>query len=71
MLEQRGAAGDFVLSLDLTDLYNITMNYQDRVQFQLGSTVELAYKVDYGLRPGDGHGEPGVHRQSTKPAPWT
>lgn len=48
VLEQRGAAGDFV-SLDLTDLYNITMNYQDRIQFQLGSTVELAYKINYGL----------------------
>lgn len=48
MLEQRGAAGDFV-SLDLTDLYNITMNYQDRIRFQLGSTVELAYKINYGL----------------------
>ena len=49
VLEQWGAAGDFT-SLDLTDLYNITMNYQNRVQFLLGSTVELAYKVDYGLR---------------------
>ena len=48
VLEQRGAAGDFV-SLDLTDLYNITMNYQDRIRFQLGSTVELAYKINYGL----------------------
>lgn len=37
-------------TLDLSDLYNVTMNYQDRVLFQLGSTVELAYKVDYGLR---------------------
>ena len=25
------------------------MNYQDRIQFQLGSTVELAYKINYGL----------------------
>lgn len=43
------AAGDFT-ALDLSDLYNITMNYQGRVVFQLGSTVELAYKVDFGLR---------------------
>ncbi len=41
--------GDFT-SLDLTDLYNITMNYQGRILFQLGSTVELDYKVDYGYR---------------------
>ena len=33
----------------MTDLYNITMNYQDRIRFQLGSTVELAYKINYGL----------------------
>lgn len=41
--------GDFT-TLDLTDLYNITMNYQDRILFQLGSTVQLDYKLDLGYR---------------------
>ena len=47
-LKELGCAGDFT-SLDLTDLYNITMLYQDRILFQLGSTVELAYKMDLAM----------------------
>lgn len=48
VLRELDSAGDFT-SLDLTDLYNITMMYQDRIQFQLGSTLELGYKLDFGL----------------------
>lgn len=43
------AVGDFT-SLDLSDLSNITMLYRDRIQFLLGSPVELEYKIDLGLR---------------------
>lgn len=46
-LEEWGAAGEFT-SLDLTDLYNITMTYQGRVEFQLGSTVGLESKLQSG-----------------------
>lgn len=46
-LEEWGAAGEFT-SLDLTDLYNITMIYQGRVEFQLGSTVGLESKLQSG-----------------------
>lgn len=49
VLNEWNAAGDFV-SLDVTDLYNITMNYQNRILFELGSTAGLDYKVDYGIR---------------------
>lgn len=48
-LAEQKIAGEFT-KLDLTDLYNITMMYQGRIEFQLGSTVELSYKVDYGYR---------------------
>lgn len=47
-LTDLGAAGDFT-TLDLTDLYNITMNYQGRIQFLMGSTVELQYKLEFAL----------------------
>lgn len=36
--------------LDLTDLYNITLWYQDRVQCKLGSTAELTYKLQLGYK---------------------
>lgn len=49
VLDEWDAAGSFT-RLDVTDLYNITMTYQDRILFQLGSTVGLDYKVDFGLR---------------------
>jgi hypothetical protein len=49
VLDQWDAAGDFV-SLDMTDLYHITMNFQNRILFELGSAAGLDYKVDYGLR---------------------
>lgn len=42
------AAGDFTL-LDLSDLSNIRLIYQDRVEFLLGSSVELEYKIGLGL----------------------
>lgn len=42
-----GGVGEFT-ALDLTDLYNITLSYQDRVLFQLGNTVDLEYKLTYG-----------------------
>ena len=42
-----GGVGEFT-ALDLTDLYNITLSYQDRVMFQLGNTVDLEYKLTYG-----------------------
>ncbi|MGI6255246.1 MAG: cell division protein FtsQ/DivIB [Acutalibacter sp.] len=47
-LADLGAAGD-ITTLDLTDLYNITMNYQGRIQFLMGSTVELQYKLELAL----------------------
>lgn len=48
VLGELNAAGDFT-TLDLTDLYNITMNYQGRIQFLMGSTVELKYKLELAL----------------------
>ena len=33
--------------LDLTDLYDIRLWYQDRVECKLGSTAELTYKLDF------------------------
>lgn len=48
-LTELGAAGEFT-SLDLTDLYNITMSYQGRVTFELGSTVGLESKIESGYR---------------------
>ena len=47
-LTDLGAAGDFT-TLDLTDLYNITMNYQGRITFLMGSTVGLQYKLETSL----------------------
>ncbi len=48
-LADLGAVGEFT-SLDLTDLYNITMSYQGRVTFELGSTVGLDSKIQSGYR---------------------
>lgn len=42
-----GAAGEFT-RLDLSDLYNIRMWYQDRVECLLGSATDLEHKLVYG-----------------------
>lgn len=42
-----GAAQDFT-RLDLSDLYNIRLWYQDRVECVLGSAVDLEHKIRYG-----------------------
>lgn len=42
-----GAAEQFT-RLDLRDLYDIRLLYQNRVEFVLGNTSQLAYKVQYG-----------------------
>lgn len=34
--------------LDLSDIYDIRLFYEDRVEFKLGSSAELAYKVEFG-----------------------
>ncbi len=49
VVDQWNAGSEFI-SLDMTDLYRITMNFQNRILFELGSTSGLDYKVDYGLR---------------------
>lgn len=43
----RGAAGEFT-KMDLTDLYDIRLWYQDRVECLLGSSNQLDYKVRTG-----------------------
>lgn len=42
------ATGDFTL-LDLSNLSNIRLIYQDRVEFLLGNAMELEYKIGLGL----------------------
>lgn len=44
-----GAWGEFT-RLDVTDPYNITLWYQDRVQCRLGNATELDYKVQFGYK---------------------
>lgn len=34
--------------LDLTDIYNLRLWYEDRIEFRLGSAADLAYKVGFG-----------------------
>ena len=36
--------------LDLSDLYNIRIWYEGRIQFLLGNAADLAYKVEYGYK---------------------
>ena len=36
--------------LDLTDLYDIRLWYQDRVECKLGSTAELSYKLEFAQK---------------------
>lgn len=44
-----GAWGEFT-KLDITDPYNITLWYQDRVECKLGNGNELDYKVQFGYK---------------------
>ncbi len=44
-----GAWGAFT-RLDLSDPYNITLWYQDRVEFKLGNATQLPYKVQFGYK---------------------
>lgn len=44
-----GAWGEFT-RLDITDPYNITLWYQDRVECKLGNGAELDYKVQFGYK---------------------
>lgn len=48
-LADLGTGGDFT-KLDLSDLSNITMLYQDRIEFKLGNVLELEYKISLGCR---------------------
>ncbi len=36
--------------LDLSDLYNISLWYEDRIEFLLGNAADLDYKIEFGLR---------------------
>ena len=63
-----GGVGEFT-ALDLTDLYNITLSYQDRVMFQLGNTVDLEYKLTYGYGLVTSTDRCTLPRMSTGPGP--
>lgn len=60
-LDELGMIGEFT-ELDISDLSNITILYQDRIEFKLGIAVELKYKMDLGCRSVAelGSGEKGV-----------
>lgn len=60
-LTELGTAGDFT-RLDLSDLSDIRLIYQDRIEFLLGNVLELQYKVELGCRSVAelGAGETGV-----------
>lgn len=58
----RGAAGEFT-KMDLTNLYDIRLWYQDRVECLLGSSNQLDYKVTYGY--GNLTDEKGIGREET------
>lgn len=47
-INEQEAEGEFT-KLDLSDLHNIKMSYQDRIEFELGNAADLAYKVGFGL----------------------
>lgn len=36
-------------ALDLTDIYNITINYENRITIKIGNVSDLSYKVGYAL----------------------
>lgn len=36
-------------TLELADLYNIKINYEDRIQIKLGSAADLAYKLQFAV----------------------
>lgn len=44
-----GLAAEFTRA-DLSDLSDIRLVYQDRIEFQLGSTLDLDYKIELGCR---------------------
>ena len=46
-LVKLNAAAQFT-KLDLTDIYNLRLWYEDRIEFRLGSAADLAYKVGFG-----------------------
>lgn len=35
--------------IDLTDIYNITLNYENRITIKIGNVSDLSYKVGYAL----------------------
>lgn len=49
VIVELGAWGAFT-RLDLSDPYNITLWYQDRVEFRLGNAAELPYKIQFGYK---------------------
>lgn len=49
VLTELGTAADFT-RLDLSDLSDIRLIYQDRIEFQLGNVLELRYKIELGCR---------------------
>ncbi|MCH5352888.1 MAG: FtsQ-type POTRA domain-containing protein [Acutalibacter sp.] len=48
-LQGLGLTGEFTRA-DLSDLSDIRLIYQNRIEFQLGSTLELDYKIELGCR---------------------
>lgn len=48
-LRDREMLGDFT-SLNLTNLFDIRLIYQNRIEFLLGGVSDLSYKVDFGCR---------------------
>lgn len=48
-INDRELLGGFT-SLDLTNLLDIRLVYQNRIEFLLGSVADLSYKVDFGCR---------------------
>ena len=60
-VQELGLTGEFTRA-DLSDLSDIRMVYQDRIEFQLGSTLELGYKIELGCRALEklGPGEHGI-----------
>jgi len=49
VLAELGTAADFT-RLDLSNLSDIRLVYQDRIEFQLGNVLELKYKIELGCR---------------------
>ena len=64
VVEELGAGRDFS-RLDLSDLYDIRMWYQERVECRLGSAAELERKLVYGHALFDGDKEDDIGPQET------